>query len=1304
MKDILQTSGTEIASTLKERTAESVQAAAGDGYQALHINQARAAKFERLSADVPTGIKVRPHKDDGGIAAGRQLLESLHTIDRSRWRSKNISPAHAFEPRYDDSKGTITLQFVPGSEDLHEDLDTHIRDKYPGAITTPTDSPFLDLSPGRKVAGANQQLDRYTLWLIRNCDLEGFNRNPYGSITSEIASAARRTSANVDIAVQVLFRPIEKPWKTGVDDGKAVADIVYELNQPNRHERRNRLLPWKKEVFETDPSKKERKAADVMDDLYGERAWSLNVRVFASADTAEAATLAVQKVAEKFQNYYESSTGQRFVPQPLRGKTLRTELARAVSREWVDWGMVFSEAETAGLVNCMDDQINTQEFKWALANPGEGLPPGTASYDFDAAGVADASRAEKFLTMLDHPEHGDDAYWLGWGKAGGKEAGIFTEFLNAHSQTTGGTRMGKTNMERVKIRQAMERGDGLLAILIGKGEKEREEEDDEESLADDEEVIAEIPEDRRDDLVFIDSGDEFDKMVRFNLLQIPDNLEVGTKRHTSFMESMCDQFCAAFAQAGGDNELYPLMRGLTRTTVRGMAMSGKVCTPLDLAAAASSQENMGIFSQWMDEERIYYIRETVKRFKEKEDKDFEPIARRMDEIVHNATLRKLLSAREPTVSIQDLVDDDAIVVMRIDPAMSDTERQFFTNPVVRRFAHARTMTSSDNAFHFFWDEADKAATEHSNLGQLLSIMGGYDTYFHLTYQAPSHQLPPDLWEASQSQIDNTQSFRTRGPDADKIAKLHTIDAHDLTHLPRYTFYMTTDTKDGDSTDSLMVQAARPLRDMREEVKGIDPLTQEDVHELKASALDATGEVPESEEERIKQSHFFDDSMIDDVDDEDEEEDVEPRALDRAAVIQAVYDEAYLESGDGYDPVPMKDAEDRIRRYLERIDSAFVPDTASQYTALLGYIPIERLERFEEGDGTFYLRCTEDGKMRFTSPAVIAEEDDVNENVGGPPHAAIMREGYDQWLDLDLGMQIHIQDGGNLPDATLTPQAEELERIQSDEEIDEIERAELLLEFRENRKRLDRISNGRPVALEAEHYTGSSAPAQTLTNLAAALEAGRRCILLARPKTATAIWKKINQEPYMMREFDEDGAARLYNKNRDLRVGEDEEKVYRPSGCGQSVWLYHDDGTYELRDSEGKTRATFDDPAEITSDLDAYPMRKSELKNPDDWSAIKAPFVPEVEFADVEAGGPLPAEKYDVGDVRSAEEPLRFVTGPAEDDRQDVAALGDGRCACDEEPDLGTEIEPERREEPTPPKDSDESENESRPSAPSFSTE
>ena len=125
------------------------------------------------------------------------------------------------------------------------------------------------------------------------------------------------------------------------------------------------------------------------------------------------------------------------------------------------------------------------------------------------------------------------------------------------------------------------------------------------------------------------------------------------------------------------------------------------------------------------------------------------------------------------------------------------------------------------------------------------------------------------------------------------------------------------------------------------------------------------------------------------------------------------------------------------------------------------------------------------------------------------------------------------------------------------------------------------------------------------------------LLLARLDTAHQIVRRLDERPKCMRMFsDEDGAHRLYNANGDVRARPDELMVYR-RGDGQNVWLYYEDTSeVELR-ANGETIATFDSPADVFEDADAYPATEKDISDFSEYSKIKRPaFPPERGMVDV----------------------------------------------------------------------------------------
>ncbi|WP_222913946.1 hypothetical protein [Natrinema sp. SYSU A 869] len=720
-------------------------------------------------------------------------------------------------------------------------------------------------------------------------------------------------------------------------------------------------------------------------------------------------------------------------------------------------------------------------------------------------------------------------------------------------------------------------------------------------FADDEEFIAEWPEDRtEEDFVFIDTGDDFEEMVRFNLLEVPDELEPGSVAHSSYVESLADDMSAAFAQTGGsDNYWGALMSRVTRTLIRGMTQSGKTCTPVDLAAACSSQDNLEQFADWMNEERVHFIRETADRIKEKEDADLEPLAGRMDNVVHNATLRTMLSTREPTIRIQDIVDDGKIAVLRLDPSLGETEKNFITTPLVRRFYNAKKMSENEDPFFCVWDEFDKAVTRESNVDEMLSEAGGYGLWFVLACQAPSYQLPESLTNAVESQIETFVSFGTSGQDAKYIAGQHTIDDSDLSNLSRYSMYMRTHDDNDDFTHSYRVNTFPPVREVRSEVGNAALMSDTDVLDLKRRSVEQYGEIPESPEEIKDESHFFGTPS------RQEAESTTLTPWQQSRVCKAIYDEALRQgSDDGF--VFLNDVPERLDDYLYDVDVS----TPSKVSSALDYLSAREIEREDRG-GKLYVRCTEQGKQAiFSGGNSLADDDEsVQENNGGEGHKQLLRDAYDPLMDTGLLVDIPQQDGSDMPDATANLD----DALQLGDSASAREIANRVAEFEEKEPVLTQLTDLNNVSIEAEKATGSTKQGQTVKNLASAVNDGEQCLFIARESIAPNVWKTLAEEPLGAHENHKpDGETRFYNLHP---LSIDDEQIYR-DGAREDVWVRNErTGKYILRDSSGEEHARFPNVESIFTDADRYPSVDPGAT--ENLRTVKTPVIPEHIFDDGE---------------------------------------------------------------------------------------
>lgn len=1197
------------------------------GYEAAEVTGDIAAS---LATEYPRqAIHVRPYDDNGGIEAMGEVLDSLHDVEtRSPARSRsteNTSPAHAFEIRY-SSDGTtgsdkvLTLQYVAGADSKDGLMERQLQNYYPNSQMERREATLISADEGQYVAGAEMALRKYTLFPIQCIDLDGWRTDPTGSIMTEMVGAQNDSESDCEVVVQVMFKPADRGWRNGVENGHGVGDDVgsgddqdrisvspgdtpgvrelsRRLNEPI--ERRNVrlpwewLMPWLWEYYEVKPTKNDRSIAGMLEELSG-KAWRLCARVFAVSDDPEVAEDRAASTAGMFRNYYEYQGEQTLIPQPLTGSDLSTQLDKAAGREFTDRGIVKPQTEVQGLVNVPEyEHVSTNKLRWSLARPGDGVPPATPRFDFVESGLdpATATDDEKQVAMLeasgeegagaDGVDDDEEVFWYGLGTKHGVEAGVYGENLDAHQFVGGATRKGKTTWLTNYSAQCFRKDHGGL-IVDPKGK-------------DADEFLAEWPDDRdEDDLIIMDLGDEDERIPRFNFMEIPGEIERGSHEHSSYVEALADDTASMVADAGGsDNYLGSAMKRVTKAVARAMAKSEWTFHFLDLAVACSDKDNLDVFANWMDEERIEFIRATIRRFAENENLDLNPLAGRFDEYVHNDAVRRIISAREPTFSIHEAVAEGKWVVVRFPKGAGKTEKRLVTTALVRRTYCSQRALDPGRPFNLVLDEFDSIVTQGSGFPEILSEAGAFKFRCTLACQAPSNQLPERVQKAVENQCETFISFNPGGTDdARLISGQHSVDEDALLDISKYKFYMRTHDEEDDKTYSYMVDGFPPAREVRARVAGTDPRSDEEIQAMKQRSFDRYAEVPESAEEQAEELAF----NAGRPGSNDTFDMTGERTL---AACRAVYDATIrAESDDGF--IPFGDVVEEIRHAVasdlddDRADKLF----GSKDKVARRVVSEIEVDANRDGETPgLTIRDGGDGPEVRPTTAAIREILDVgdSESSGGLSHYLLLRAVYEEFVRRGAQVTIPSQGGdGSLPDAIVEP----------GDDPDPV---------------VEALTGGVETAIEAEKSTGDSKPGQTVLNLAGAVTVGQRCLFAARPDDADRVWSTLVEEPTNASEYDPDAdETLLLNSTSKVRAGG--EKVYRP-GSRISRWS-RDETTGEiiLRDDAGDEHARFDDAADVFNDADAYPESGRAGALDDDLRAIRAPVIPEYVFDDEPPAG------------------------------------------------------------------------------------
>jgi hypothetical protein len=1227
----------------------------GSGPQPLEIDEELNQELHQRARNHPV-VGIRPYRESGSLEKGRQLLNSLHDVERGGLLShKNVSSAHAFELHYTDTTETLNFRFVPGDDQTQDLLKRQLNTFYDDSDVIDPPPVFLNTEPGHAIAGASLRLrqakgtEKFKPIKHFKLDPDHFDQDPYDAITAEMVDPAAR--ADADVLIQIVIKPAisdpqsRKKWYSGIEQAaeevrnpktgfraKGVADELAKITNP---EKRNQD-PQEQFTRSLDVGDSQSKAARVILDQHGEKGYHVNVRVFASSEDPEEACRRVEKTAKMFRKFYDSKFEQGFVPKFQRGSDLEELIYQGVDREWHDTNVTFSSDTLVGVCHVPTD-INTQQTDYAMATSGRGIPPGTPRFDFEEAGVLDtAEDIEKQAAMLQTTDP-DSPYWYGLGTKNQIEAGVSADLLDVHQFIGGGTGFGKTTLMNNFAYQIANRNHGMLYF-------------DPKGTGDARDFLAAIPEHREDDVIYIELGGDPDQRIGFNFLEPPIEADPDSTSFLSGIESLGDDIAALLAQAGGDREFWgPTMNMITRNLVRGMARSGMQCTLFDLWAALNP-EGMQKYADQMNEERIAFIEDFARETLQEMDKsEIRPVKNRLQQWVENPVVLEYVSYPESTVSIEDAVADGKIIV--VDTSVSsDTIKQLFATALIRRTWMAvreQTYRNDDPPPYFvLCDEFDSIVTQQSNIHSVLSEARAFGYCLTLACQNPWNQLPEQVAHAIENQCRTFLSFNAGGEkDAKFIAGQHSddVEASDLMNLSPYRIYMRTEDKHNELTHSYKVDAFPPIE------WAVDERDEEEVDALIEKSLEKYGQERRTAEDIKKDSVFYQESadpeagatvggegeaIAGGLGAEDEAD------LESEAAQQALYEAAYAvqvrqDAVGGF--VPSEDVKEEWRQRAGELGFT------SKVSNVLERTPEDYLER-QRQEGRQMLRLTVEGRKA----ADLLQDTGSSASGGGDDHRWVLTRSFEAFTKLGAFVELPTQEGEEDPDGLadlpIDPMAgKTLSAVHDREE-------RLKTEY----PRLWELTEGHHISIEAETSTITK-PMQTLTNLRKAIEDNRLCVFAVKDGTAKhdefSYWARRGEQilyhtegPVQSQTIDHDrltfvsdvdqaGNRRFYNKGAKYRP-DPEMVALRPRNNYDLVWR-EDGEEVVMNDSKGNEFTRFENVAEAANpSVESIPAyyehdpqtgeytltvkgEKQAAESLDeiekDWMAVRAPFIPEHEF-------------------------------------------------------------------------------------------
>ncbi|WP_210408992.1 hypothetical protein [Halorhabdus rudnickae] len=406
----------------------------------LETIQADADLFTDLQEHLPDQplIRLRPHEDNPGLSNAKGLIRSLYHYRKDGY-GRNDSPINSFEIWFDE--GEVRFYFHPDTREMKNSGKKHFEDQYPGTRMVEEQDPFPEINEGDYIAAAEMTLSNHFARPLKTVEgPQSFDRDPHGSLTSEMVVENERTTAGervkgekVKMVVQVVFQPISRSWSRGGLFGTNLNDYADDLKKPKQ--KGDSMSQFMRAVVGLEPAMREptqkmRKSARMISELKGEPAFLTDIRIIGISPYDEISRQHVGGVVEEFENFNNPVTEQTLQMRRLNEEEIQTTLEMAAARDLPSSTLgkisamkdVLTVPELAGIVHIPNKDIHTPNVDWTKMEKGSGVPTSIPGLDdvqkemqASVDNPAEAARAEseedadsRMVAVDEHDEAAED--------------------------------------------------------------------------------------------------------------------------------------------------------------------------------------------------------------------------------------------------------------------------------------------------------------------------------------------------------------------------------------------------------------------------------------------------------------------------------------------------------------------------------------------------------------------------------------------------------------------------------------------------------------------------------------------------------------------------------------------------------------------------------------------------------------------------------------------------------------------------------------------------------------------------------
>ncbi|QZP39510.1 helicase HerA domain-containing protein [Halobaculum magnesiiphilum] len=351
------------------------------GYQSLEISRELFRTLQnRLNHQQNILVQTRPYKEGPGQEYGTEVIKTFLRGGVSQSRLLNllgrqeVPGPFSFEIWFDEGH----VKFVWGLPNDHW-YNQHremLSANYPKINIERASKGFPSFAPGDYVSGGYLTLDRNIYHPIKGIGEEAHGRFPQGKAAYRNITSALIGRSGTSAIAQIVFTPAED-WRSRRLGWRNAQKVSRHLKQGNF------VHSWWSPHID-DPTEKELRTAEAIDNMENERAFYVNVRYFVFGESEKFVTESAAQIGNAYvSTYHNPDYDQQFRDVASRGRSLKSLLKKGVGREWdPEPGRPKDDApnfpltppEIAGLAHLPNDEVGTPNIQFTRRGLGARAP------------------------------------------------------------------------------------------------------------------------------------------------------------------------------------------------------------------------------------------------------------------------------------------------------------------------------------------------------------------------------------------------------------------------------------------------------------------------------------------------------------------------------------------------------------------------------------------------------------------------------------------------------------------------------------------------------------------------------------------------------------------------------------------------------------------------------------------------------------------------------------------------------------------------------------------------------------------